>query len=238
MARTPSIGITTYGRNDEGRFTLNARYVECVRRAGGLPLLLPPGEPHLEEALELFDAFVMCGGPDVDPRLYGGRAHPQLYGIDSERDASDISLARQLVARRVPALCICRGVQVLNVALGGTLVEHLPDEVGLRVPHNGAERAYVPHAVELAPGSRLAALLGRTSIEPASSHHQAVRVPAAGFEVAARAPDGTIEALEHKDLERLIAVQWHPEYTAHEDPLQQRLFDELVRWAAERRKEV
>jgi putative glutamine amidotransferase len=238
MARTPRIGITTYGRNEEGRFTLNARYVECVRRAGGLPLLLPPGEPRLEEALELFDALVMCGGPDVDPKLYGGRAHPQVYGLDPERDASDIALARELVARRVPALCICRGVQVLNVAFGGTLVEHLPDEVGEKVLHRGPERAYVPHEVRLEPRSHLAALLGAQPLSPASSHHQAVRKPGSGLEVVARAGDGTIEALEHREHERLIAVQWHPEYTAHEDPRQQRLFDELVRWAAGRRNEA
>jgi putative glutamine amidotransferase len=231
MARTPRIGITTYGRNEEGRFTLNARYVECVRRAGGLPLLLPPGEPHLEEALELFDALVMCGGPDVDPKLYGGRAHPQLYGIDPERDASDSALVKAMIARRVPALCICRGLQVLNVALGGTLIEHLPDEVGELVPHRGEERAYVPHEVRLEPRSRLAALLGAQTLRPASSHHQAVRKPGAGLEVVARAPDGTIEALEHREHARLIAVQWHPEYTAHEDAQQQKLFDELVRWA-------
>lgn len=231
MARTPRIGITTYGRNEDGRFTLNARYVECVRRAGGLSLLLPPGEPHFEEAFELFDALVMCGGPDVDPKLYGGKAHPQLYGIDPERDASDTALAKALVARRVPALCICRGLQVLNVALGGTLVEHLPDEVGESMPHRGAERAYVPHEVRLEPRSRLAALLGAQTLRPASSHHQAVRKPGAGLEVVARAPDGTIEALEHREHARLIAVQWHPEYTAHEDAQQQKLFDELVRWA-------
>ena len=234
MPRTPRIGITTYGRNEEGRFTLNARYVECVRRAGGLSLLLLPGEPHLEEALGLFDALLMCGGPDVDPKLYGGRAHREIYGIDSERDASDIRLVRELVDRRVPALCICRGVQVLNVALGGTLVEHLPDEVGEKVAHRGPERAYVPHEVHLEPRSRLAALLGTEKLSPASSHHQAVRKPGPGLAVAARAADGTIEALEHRQHERLIAVQWHPEYTAHEDPLQQRLFDELVRWARKR----
>lgn len=231
MPRTPRIGITTYGRNAEGKLTLSARYVDSVRRAGGLPLLLPPGEPQLEEALAGFDAIVMCGGPDVDPKLYGGRAHPEVYGLDPERDASEIELARLVVEQRIPALCICRGLQVLNVAHGGTLVEHLPDEVGERVPHRGGPSGYLPHEVELAPRSRLAALLGTQRVSPASSHHQAVRAPAAGFEVAARAADGTIEALEHGKHERLVAVQWHPEYTAREDALQQRLFDELVRWA-------
>ncbi|MBK7644545.1 MAG: gamma-glutamyl-gamma-aminobutyrate hydrolase family protein [Planctomycetes bacterium] len=230
MPRTPRIGMATYGPNAAGDLTLGVRYVECVRRAGGTPLLLPPGEPQLEESLAGFDGVVLCGGPDVEPGRYGGRAHPAIVELDPARDASEFELARLLVEQRIPTLCICRGLQLLNVAFGGTLVEHLPDEVGTRVPHDGVGGAYVLHEVRLEPGSRLAALLERASITSASSHHQAVRAPAPGFVVAARAPDGTIEALEHAQHEQLIAVQWHPEYTAHTDALQQRLFDEFVRW--------
>ena len=117
--RAPRIGITTYGRNDEGRFTIPAKYVDAVRRAGGLPLLLAPGEPRLAEWLALADALILTGGPDVDPDLYRGAQHPQVYGIDRERDESDLFLARHAVSEKLPALCICRGTQVLNVALGG-----------------------------------------------------------------------------------------------------------------------
>src|SRR5436190_15862205 len=111
-SKPPRIGITTYGRNDEGRFTIPAKYVDAVRRAGGLPLLLAPGEPRLLEWLELADALILTGGPDVDPVLYNGAKHPEVHGIDRERDASDLFLARHAVSSKLPALCICRGTQV------------------------------------------------------------------------------------------------------------------------------
>lgn len=232
----PRIGITTYGRNDEGRFTLPAKYVDAVRRAGGLPILLPPGEPRLSDWLELVDALILTGGPDVDPKLYGGASHAQVYGIDSERDASDLFLARYSVKEKMPALFICRGTQVLNVALGGTLHEHLPDVVGETIPHRGRERSYMPHPVRVDPGSKLAEILHATDVSPASSHHQAVRDVAPGLHVVARAEDGIIEALEMRDHPWLVAVQWHPEYTAADDATQQRLFDALVEAAREHRR--
>jgi putative glutamine amidotransferase len=235
-SKSPRIGITTYGRNDEGRFTIPAKYVDAVRRAGGLPLLLAPGEPRLLEWLELADALILTGGPDVDPSLYRGAAHPEVYGIDRERDESDLFLARHAVASKMPALCICRGTQVLNVALGGTLVEHVPDVVGEKVLHRGKERAYTPHAVRVDERSRLAEILGATEMSPMSSHHQAIRDVAPGLDVVARAPDGIIEAVEMRAHPWLVAVQWHPESTAAEDATQQRLFDALVAAAREHRR--
>jgi putative glutamine amidotransferase len=232
----PRIGITTYGRNDEGRFTIPAKYVDAVRRAGGLPLLLAPGEPRLAEWLELVDALILTGGPDVDPKHYQGSKHPQVYGIDSERDASDLFLVRHVVKEKLPALCICRGTQVLNVALGGTLVEHLPDVVGEKVLHRGKERAYTPHAVRIDADSRLAEILGATEMSPMSSHHQSIRDVAPGLRVVARAPDGVVEAVEMREHPGLVAVQWHPESTAAEDATQQRLFDALVASAREHRR--
>jgi len=232
----PRIGITTYGRNDEGRFTIPAKYVDAVRRAGGLPMLLAPGEPRLGEWLALVDALILTGGPDVDPALYHDAQHAEVYGIDRERDASDLFLAKHAVSSKTPALCICRGTQVLNVALGGTLHQHLPDVVGERVPHRGKERAYMPHAVHVDRGSRLAEILGATDVSPMSSHHQSIRDVAPGLNVVARAPDGVIEAVEMRDHPWLVAVQWHPESTAAEDAQQQRLFDALVEAAREHRR--
>jgi len=226
MARAPRIAITTYGRNEKGRFTLPAPYVEAVRRAGGVPLLVAPGETRVEELLEIVDAVVLAGGPDVDPALYGGARHPKLTALDPERDATEIALLRGVLARATPALCICRGMQVLNVALGGTLIEHVPDEVGEQVPHRRED--YVPHAVELERGSKLAAVLGTTACSPASSHHQALRRVAAQLAVVARAPDGIVEGVELRSHPWLLGVQWHPEHTAASDPTQQRLFDALV----------
>jgi putative glutamine amidotransferase len=223
----PSIGITTRQRNSEGRFELSATYVEAVRRAGGYPVLLPPGESNPEECFEFLDGIVMTGGPDVDPKLYGGKDHPQLYGIDAERDASEIALAKAIIEQDKPALCICRGMQVLNVALGGTLVEHIPDEFGSDVSHRGDDK-YEHHDVMIEPRSRLAQIVGAPRISTPSWHHQAVRTPAKGFVVVAKSSDGVIEAIEHPGHTSLIAVQWHPEHTAAKDAHQHALFAALI----------
>ncbi|MBK7875386.1 MAG: gamma-glutamyl-gamma-aminobutyrate hydrolase family protein [Planctomycetes bacterium] len=207
-----------------------------MRRAGGVPLLLPPGEPRQDELFALLDGIVFTGGPDVEPARYGGSAHREVYGVDPERDTTEIELVRSVVRTGRPTLGICRGAQVINVALGGTLVEHLPDLVGENVLHRGPERAYVPHLVHVDPSSRLARILETTSPSPASSHHQAIRRPGTGLSIVARAPDGTIEGVELRGHPWLVAVQWHPEHTAAEDAAQQRLFDQLVAAAAELRR--
>jgi putative glutamine amidotransferase len=227
----PVIGLTTYPRDERGRFHLPVEYVAAVRRAGGLPWLIPPGEERAEELFERLDGLCLSGGGDIDPALYGGARHASLYGIDRGRDESELALVREALARGLPTLGICRGCQLVNVALGGTLIEHLPDEVGETVRHRGPQRSSVPHPVELVPGSRLASIVGREAAPPLSSHHQAIREVARGLEVVARAPDGTIEAVELRAQRFFVAVQWHPEESAHEDQDQQRLFDALVRAA-------
>ncbi|HUR41861.1 MAG TPA: gamma-glutamyl-gamma-aminobutyrate hydrolase family protein [Verrucomicrobiae bacterium] len=228
MSQRPLIGITTYGRDEHGRYTLPSDYVAAVERAGALPVLIPPLAGHAEHYLARVDGVVLAGGGDIDPARYGGRAHELIYNVDAGRDALEIALARALVERGVPTLAICRGLQVLNVAHGGTLIEHLPAEVGDAVAHRAPPREPVPHAVSIAPGSMLASLTGATEISPLSWHHQAVRAVARGFTVAARAPDGAIEALERPGHPWLMAVQWHPELTAAREPSQQALFDGLV----------
>ena len=230
----PVIGITTYGRDDNKRFTLPAVYVDAVRRAGGLPVLIPPGETELAELLPLLDGVILSGGGDIEPIRYAGTAHETIYMLDPERDRSEIDLARTLVHQDLPVLGICRGSQVINVALGGTLIEHLPDEVGEEILHRAPPRLPVAHEVTVIPGSQLAAILGKTQLKPTSWHHQAIRQPAPGLRVVASAPDGTIEAVEMPDHPWLIAVQWHPEITAANEPEQQRLFDELVAVARQR----
>jgi putative glutamine amidotransferase len=226
MEYRPSIGITTHGRNEKGRFDVNAKYVDAVRRAGGYPVLLPPGEREPAECFEFLDGIVMTGGPDVDPKRYGGKAHPKVYGVDPERDTSEIALVKAIFEQQKPTLCICRGMQVLNVALGGTLIEDLASEVGEKIVHRAD--TYQMHDVEIVPESHLARIVGARRIPTASWHHQAVRAPAPGLTVTARAQDGVIEAVEHADHPDLIAVQWHPEHTAEEDRHSQALFDWLV----------
>jgi len=234
MSSYPLIGITTSARDERGRFSLAAAYVEAIRRAGGLPVLLPHGEPHLAELAARLDGVILSGGGDVDPALYGGQPHETIYMIDLERDNTEIELAQRLARWETPMLSICRGIQVLNVALGGTLVEHLPDEVGEEIPHRGRPPAAVQHEVIIDPKAQLASVIGHDRITVASWHHQSVRQVAPGLRVVAKAPDGTIEAVEAPDHPWLIGVQWHPELTAMEDPSQQRLFDGLVEAAARR----
>jgi len=231
----PRIGITTPGRDTtDGKLRLTADYVDGVRRAGGLAILLPPGDGAALELLDFCDGFVLTGGGDIATELYGGREHPQIYGVDRVRDDSEIALARAIVAHRVPALFICRGLQVLAVAHGGSLVEHVPDEYGERVPHRGDGR-FQAHAVRIDAQSRLARTLASTACAPSSWHHQTVRDPGRGFRAVAWAEDGAIEATEHADHEHLWAVQWHPEHTAASEREQQSLFDAVVNAARDAR---
>ena len=220
----PIIGITTYGRDDNKRFSLPAVYVDAVRRAGGVPILIPPGELDLTRLLDLLNGVILSGGGDIDPERYAGRTHETIYMIDPERDGSEINLARTLVQSELPVLGICRGTQVINVALGGTLIEHLPDAVGESTLHRAPPRLPVSHPVNIAPESRLAAIIGETRVNPTSWHHQAIRQPAAGLQVVASAPDGTIEAVEMANHPWLIAVQWHPEWRLTENPDSVKLF--------------
>ncbi len=229
----PRIGLVTYGRNPEGSFTLPAEYVDSIRRAGGLPLLLAPGESHLEEWFGLLDGLILAGGGDIDPALYGGRGHAENYKLDAGRDANEVWLARRARATGLPTLGICRGLQMLNVAYGGTLIEHLPDTVGEVVPHRGPDKAPTPHAVAIEPDSSMARVLGTTTPMCTSWHHQGVADVAAGLRVVGRAADGVIEALELPGHRWLHAVLWHPELTARQDPTQQRLFDALIATAGE-----
>jgi putative glutamine amidotransferase len=225
--RPPIIGITTE-TNDQNEYLLPAEYIAAVRGAGGIPLLLPSGEPNLAALLGLLDGLILSGGGDIDPRHYGSGGHPAVYMIDEARDEMEIALARHAAAGGLPTLGVCRGAQLINVALGGTLIEHLPDEIDNTIAHRLEPRGAVPHAVRIARPSLLAEIIGEQVVVGASWHHQAIRSVAPGLQVVACAADGTIEAVELPSHPWLLAVQWHPEITAATDPLQQRLFDALV----------
>ncbi len=228
MGSKPVIGITTYSRDEDGKFFLPGNYVDAVRRSGGLPLLLPHGESDPQDLVDILDGLILPGGGDLDPSTYGGRAHETMYWIDAERDDMEIDLARRAVKMGLPTLGICRGTQVLNVALGGTLIEHLPDEVGDQTEHRAPPRKPVRHRVTVQSGSRLARIMGHLEFDADSWHHQALRRVVPSLRVVARAPDGTIEAVEMPDHPWLIGVQWHPELSASTDPVQQRLFHALI----------
>lgn len=228
MNTPPLIGITTYGRDEEGKFSLPSEYIDSVRRAGALPILFPPGEVHRRRLLELVDGLILAGGGDMDPSLYGGGEHETIYMVDPERDASELGLARQVIDEGMPTLGICRGAQVINVALGGTLHEHLPEVVGEEISHRAPPREPTPHSVTVREGTQLAGIVETLEFVAASWHHQAIRDVAAGLEASAHAPDGTIEGVEMPDHPWLVAVQWHPELTAAKDAIQQRIFDVFV----------
>ncbi len=226
----PLIAITTYAADAESqqRVNLPREYVDAVQRAGGRAVLVPPGDPDPSGLLDRVDGLLLTGGGDIDPTVWNGPAHETVYMTDEARDSLEVELARLAVARDVPTMCICRGIQVLNVALGGTLHVHLPDVVGDDVMHRLPPREPGPHPIDIEPSSALARHLGATRVEPMSWHHQAIDKLGDGLRAVAWAPDGVIEAVEHNAHPSLIAVQWHPELTAATDPTQSALFDAFV----------
>ncbi|TPW15836.1 MAG: peptidase C26 [Acidimicrobiaceae bacterium] len=205
-------------------FAAGQGYFRGVERAGGTPLMLPPIPSSLNRIPELLsrvDGLVLHGGGDVDPRRYGMEpAADELYGIVEEHDEVELAVVRAALAADMPILAICRGMQILNVALGGTLRQHIGSD----------DHWFAAHPVTLDAGTRLAKAIGTE--RPAachSVHHQAIDAIGAGLTLVGRADDGMPEAMEVDDSRWAVAVQWHPEDTAANDPEQQALFDELVR---------
>jgi putative glutamine amidotransferase len=230
----PIIGITTYQQKEAGNFYSPVGYAHAIRRTGGVPILLPPGEPDPAILLDVVDGLVFTGGGDLDPATYNGAPHPKIYGVDSQRDASELALAKLALATDKPVLGICRGLEVLMVASGGDLVQHVPDEFGETILHRLDVIKPSEHRVQILPGSQLAAIKGTTEITVVSWHHQAVRAAPLGWRVVAQAPDGVIEALEHEDHSWGFALQWHPELSPT-DPLHQRIFEAFIEAAMARK---
>ena len=226
-SKPPLIGITTSGQLLTGNFSLSSFYVEAVRLAGGVPVLIPAGEPNLLTILESLNGLIFSGGGDIDPAIYNGVSHPTIYNVDPERDRSEISLAQLALATHIPILGICRGLEVLVVATGGSLYPHLPDKFGEVVVHRTDQMHSIEHNVQISVQSRLAEIIGATEIAVVSWHHQAVSTVPLEWRVAARAADGVIEALEHQHHPWAIALQWHPELSIH-NSLQQRILQAFV----------
>ena len=236
--KSPIIGLTTYGRHEtkvsddtyyDQYYAAPVDYVDSIRRAGGVPILLPPGETNWKRWLDITDGIVISGGADVNPDRYAGNAdHPELTEIDPERDATELALAKHIAEqKKQPTLCICRGFQVLNIALGGTLHEHIPDLKELDI-HRNDTGGWTIQEVSATPDSLLAQAMGNTAVHTYSGHHQAIDQVAAGLTISALAPDGIIESLEMDDHPWLLAVQWHPEKSTTQDPSQQNIFDTLI----------
>jgi putative glutamine amidotransferase len=240
----PVIGIT--GRTDRSArppnlslFAVTPAYVQAVELGGGAPVVIPP---HLEEAklraiFEHLDGLILSGGGDILPTLFGEEDSGLLWLVDERRDRTELALARWARAEGLPLLAICRGVQMLNVAAGGTLIQDIPTQVPDALPHStvaGRPLPTVVHTVEVAADSRLAALVGAGELGVNSAHHQAVKVAGTGLVVTARAPDGVIEGLEAPGHPFCVGVQWHPEAMVESHPVMRRLFEGLVEAARAR----
>jgi len=222
----PLIGISTRAIDQDGRYAVAARYVTSVIRAGGDAVLLPPESADITTLLGRLDGLVLSGGGDISSDLYGELPHPTLYGVDINRDKSEISAVKYAMAHNLPLLGICRGIQIMNIALGGTLIAHIPDVVGEAVAHRLPNDEKSIHSVKLLPHSLTARIFGQLTMDVASFHHQAIRRTAPSLRETAHSHDGIIEAVEMPKHPFFIGVQWHPELS--EDPLQQKLFDAFI----------
>jgi putative glutamine amidotransferase len=240
--RSPLIGVTTseVRRPEAARplaeadpiqneMVLGMVYARAVRRAGGMPVVLPPLPPEeVPELVGRLEGLCLSGGPDLDPAAYEARAHAELGPVEPDLDRWEIALTQHADRLGVPILGICRGCQVLNVARGGTLHQHLPDVTDGAVVHRQAVHGAQPtHTAEIAPDSLLAEILGDVHAEVNSFHHQAADRVGRGLRPVAWSPDGVVEGLEDPDAPFVVAVQWHAE-TLVERPEHLRLFEALV----------
>lgn len=237
----PLIGCMTYRKTAAQStpiplFALMPSYVEAVEAAGGAPVLIPLGldETTLQTILSQLDGLILTGGGDIAPEFYGSDKTDSVYDVDQDRDRVEMFLAREAVAQQKPVLAICRGHQMLNVALGGTLYEDVRDSLPGAVKHDyfgEMPRNHQAHEVMIDPQSKLAATLGRTMIEVNSLHHQGIKDIAPGLSATAFAPDGLIEGVESSEHPFAVGVQWHPENLIHDEPAMLDLFRALVQAA-------
>lgn len=238
--RRPVIGLTTYleqtqcGVWDVPASFLPKVYFEAVSHAGGIAVLVPPqplDEAGADAILDGLDGLILTGGKDVDSRRYGQEPHPTNDVPRLDRDAIEDVLLSRAIARDIPFLGICRGLQVLNTALGGSLIQHLPDAIG-STRYNAGGGVFTANPAIIEPGTKTAELLGdRVTVQ--SYHHQAIDEVAPGLTVSARGDDGIIQAVDVDDMTFGVAVQWHPEESAAEDA---RLFAGLVDAAVQYRE--
>lgn len=211
-------------------------YTDSIIAAGAMPImLLPVQHDHLDQALDHIDGLMLTGGGDIAPERYGASRHETVNDVDDERDDFEIELVRRAHRRRLPTMAICRGLQIVNVAFGGTLVQDLPSHTGANGHDIIGDGAYEPHSIaRIEHGCRIARIIGAGDHGVNSIHHQAVEELGEGIRVVGAAPDGTVEAIEHEDSEwPMIAVQWHPEFLgAREHGPSTELFRAFVEAAA------
>lgn len=239
MAKTPVIGITSALISEEQdygvmqRHRVSADYSEAVLQAGGLPIILPPQDGTVNQILDLVDGLIFSGGADIDPARYGDTdVHPKTYDISDERDRFEIELLNGAVARDMPVLCICRGIQVLNVALGGSLIQHIDDQVERPLPHRQHEVGIMgtesSHQVTFVEGSLSASVFESAAVPVNSLHHQSVAEAADRVQVEGISSDGVIESVSVPGCRFVLGLQWHPELLFKTMPEQLKPFEALV----------
>lgn len=212
-----------------GGFGVPENYIEALWRAGGAPTLLLPGDATpAADLLAPLDALVLVGGGDIEASRYGAQDGAKNYGQDPVRDAFEIALLQEADRRNLPTLAVCRGMQVMNVAFGGTLFQHLPDEGRFGEHGQPTSGDASLHEVTLVAGTRVATAAGAATLRSSCHHHQGVDRVGDGLVVAARAADGLVEAIEREGDGWMVGVEWHPEDTAGTDAAQQGLFDALI----------
>jgi putative glutamine amidotransferase len=238
----PRIGVTSWHHPDrEERWEyVRDNYTRSVYRAGGLPIILPmpSGDPGvLDEYLAAVDGLLFTGGEDVHPEFYGDAVRKTCEDIDRERDVFELGLARRALDRGMPTFGICRGIQLLNVACGGSLYQDLSECPGAVPAHRTSreERAHLRHGVRILPDTRLRDIVGSEEVKVTSTHHQIINRLGNGLRASALADDGVIEGIEKPDHPFFLAVQWHPERMADAHPDQLALFQALVRSASSRK---
>ncbi len=230
----PVIGVTAFRLDEDPTFpkaALNQAYITAVEKAGGIPLLIPVGVTSalLDDLMARLDGVLLTGGVDVNPAYYGAPMHPEITELDLVRDEMEIALVKWMIKEKKPFLGICRGFEVINVALGGSLYTHISDQLedALHHPCFGLPRNLLSHSVEVEVGSRLATILGEGESWVNSLHHQGVRNLAPVLKAVAVAPDGLVEGLELEDHPFALGVQWHPEELI-DQPKMLALFQALV----------
>ena len=213
----PLIGITTDTVDDKPAYYLSFAYATAVEMAGGLPIAIPYRTDHslIPQYVDLCDGILFTGGDDLDPALYGEQWHPNAGHIDPDRQAFELALLAEVEKRRLPALCICLGCQLLNVSRGGSLYQFIPDLPG-KEEHRKVGEVLQRHEVKLVADSQIGRAIGKSEISANTYHKQAVKVVGRGLRVVATSPDGIIEGLEDPSFPLLAAVQWHPERLADE----------------------
>lgn len=210
----PIIGIGSDLQSDPGkreRAFAYVTYVEALRRAGAVPVLIPPQPENAADLIEGLDGILLAGGYDCDPGVYGAEPHPSIEPMDPRRQSNDLALAKIARQTSIPTLGICLGLQVMNVAAGGTLVQDIDSELDTEIRHASEPEDRARHDVLLEEGTRLAGIVRQRELDVNSSHHQAIKDVGAGLRVTAHAPDGVVEGLEDPRHPFYVGVQWHPE---------------------------